>query len=141
GGATIMAAGVFMVPTTHGLVELSIWRVFTGLGIGGMIATANTVAAEFSNTRRRDLSVSVYAIGYPIGAVVGGILAQRLLAAYDWRSLFYLGAFTTTTLIPGVFIFVPESVQWLTQTRPAGAFDRVNQTLGEWHMPSSQVCR
>src|SRR5437870_10588868 len=33
GCTTIMAAGMFMVPTTHGLVELSIWRVFTGLGI------------------------------------------------------------------------------------------------------------
>ena len=38
-------------------------------------------------------------------------------------------AFTTTILIPIVFIFVPESVQWLTQRRPAGALERVNQTL------------
>jgi MFS family permease len=32
-------------------------------------------------------------------------------------------------LIPVVFLFVPESVQWLTQRRPAGALDRVNKTL------------
>ena len=126
---TVMALGMFMVPTTRGLVELSIWRVFTGLGIGGMLATINAIAAEFSNTKRRDLSVSVMSIGYPIGAVVGGILAQRLLAVYDWRSVFYLGAIATTVLIPVVFIFVPESVQWLTQRRPAGALDRVNETL------------
>jgi benzoate transport len=126
---TVMAVGMFMVPTTRGLVELSTWRVFTGLGIGGMLATINAVAAEFSNTRRRDLSVSVMSIGYPIGTVVGGILAQRLLAIYDWRSVFYLGAIATTVLIPVVFIFVPESVQWLAQTRPAGALERVNKTL------------
>jgi benzoate transport len=129
GCTIIMALGMFMVPTTRGLVELSTWRVFTGLGIGGMIATVNAVAAEFSNTKRRDLSVSLMSIGYPIGAVVGGLLAQRLLAIYDWRSVFYLGAVTTTILIPVVFIFVPESVQWLTQTRPAGALNRVNTTL------------
>src|SRR5262249_17061632 len=108
---------------------LSIWRVITGLGIGGMITTVNTVAAESSNTKRRDLSVSLMSIGYPIGAVVGGLLAQRLLAVYDWRSVFYLAAIATTALIPTVFFFVPESVQWLTQTRPAGALDRVNKTL------------
>src|SRR5262245_54225555 len=125
----IMALGMFMVPTTHGLVGLSIWRVVTGLGIGGMIATINAVAAEFANAKRRDLSVSVMSIGYPIGAVIGGILAQRLLAAYDWRSVFYLGAVATTILIPAVFVFVPESVQWLTQRRPAGALERVNHTL------------
>jgi MFS family permease len=68
-------------------------------------------------------------IGYPIGAVVGGILAQRLLAIYDWRAVFYLGAVTTTALIPAVFVFVPESVHWLTQRRPAGALDQVNKTL------------
>src|SRR5215813_13928739 len=129
GCTTVMALGMFMVPTTRGLVELSIWRVVTGLGIGGMIATVNAVAAEFSNTKRRDLSVSMMSIGYPIGAVVGGILAQRLLAIYDWRSVFYLGAITTAVLIPAVVLFVPESVQWLTQRRPAGALDRVNKTL------------
>src|SRR5262245_54903036 len=113
GCTTIMAIGMFMVPTTHGLVELSVWRVFTGLGIGGMIAIVNAVAAEFSNARRRNLSVSLMSIGYPIGAVIGGVLAQRLLAVYDWRSVFYLGAIATTVLIPAVFLFVPESVQWL----------------------------
>ena len=75
-----MALGMFMVPTTHGLVELSIWRVVTGLGIGGMLAVINAVAAEFSNARRRDLSVTLMSTGYPLGAVVGGLIAQRLLA-------------------------------------------------------------
>ena len=129
GCTTIMALGMFMVPTTRGLVALSTWRVVTGLGIGGMLAAINAIAAEFSNTKRRDLGVSVMSLGYPIGTVVGGILAQRLLAVYDWRSVFYLGAIASTALIPVVFIFVPESVQWLTQTRPARALDRVNETL------------
>jgi MFS family permease len=94
-----------------------------------MLAAINAVAAEFSNAKRRDLSVSVVSVGYPIGAVVGGIFAQRLLAIYDWRSVFYLGAVSTTALIPVVFFLVPESVQWLTQRRPAGALERVNKAL------------
>src|SRR5215470_8660895 len=44
----VMALGMFMVPTTRGLVELLISRVFTGLCIAGMITTANSFAAEFS---------------------------------------------------------------------------------------------
>jgi benzoate transport len=125
----IMALGMFIVPNTHGLLELSVWRVVTGLGIGGMLAVINALAAEFSNARRRDLSVSIMSIGYPIGAVIGGLLAQRLLAVYTWRAVFYLGAVAMTALIPIVFVFVPESVQWLTQRRPAAALDRVNKTL------------
>src|SRR5215510_6221000 len=115
GCTVVMALGMFMAPTTHTISGLSIWRVFTGLGIGGMLAVINAVAAEFSNARRRHLSVSIMSIGYPIGAVVGGILARRLLTIYDWRSVFYLGAVGAALLIPVVFFFVPESVQWLTQ--------------------------
>src|SRR6187397_550102 len=109
GCLAVMSFGMIMATTVTGLIDLSIWRVITGLGIGGMLAAINAVSAEFSNTRRRDLSVSLMSIGYPIGAVVGGILAQRLLATYDWRSVFYLGAIATTILIPVVLIVVPES--------------------------------
>ncbi len=125
----VMALGMFMVPTTSGLVALSIWRVITGLGIGGMLATINAVAAEFSNTRRRDLSVSLMTTGYPFGAVTGGLIVQQLLAVYGWRSVFYLGAISTCVMIPVVFVFVPESVHWLTQKRPAGALESINRTL------------
>src|SRR5215831_4887254 len=129
GCVTVMALGMFMATTVKGLVDLSIWRVVTGLGIGGMLAAINAISAEFSNLRRRDLSVSLMSIGYPVGAVTGGLLAARLLVTHDWRSVFYLGATATTILIPVVFFFVPESVHWLAQKQTAGALDRINKTL------------
>jgi MFS transporter, AAHS family, vanillate permease len=125
----VMALGMFMVPTAQGLVTLSIWRVITGVGIGGMLAVINAVAAEFANARRRDMSVTFMSTGYPFGAVTGGLIVQRLLAMYSWRSVFYLGAVSTSILIPVVFCFVPESVHWLTQKRPAGALESINRTL------------
>ena len=125
----VMAIGMFMATTVRGLVDLSIWRVITGLGIGGMLASINAVAAEFSNARRRNLCVSLMSIGYPLGAVVGGTITSRLLVGNDWRSVFYFGAAVTVAFIPLVFFFVPESVHWLTQKQPAGALDRINRTL------------
>jgi len=129
GCLVVMASGMFMATTAKGLVALSVWRVLTGLGIGGMLAAINAVAAEFSSTRRRDLSVSLMSIGYPLGAVFGGMIAARLLRTYDWRSVFYLGAAATTVLIPLVFFFIPESVHWLAQKQPAGALEQINRTL------------
>ncbi len=125
----VMAIGMFMATTVRGLVDLSIWRIITGLGIGGMLASINAVAAEFSNARRRNLCVSLMSIGYPLGAVVGGTITSRLLVGNDWRSVFYFGAAVTMAFIPLVFFFVPESVHWLTQKQPAGALDRINRTL------------
>src|SRR5215471_1294397 len=129
GCVTVMAGGMFMATTVKGLVDLSIWRVITGLGIGGMLAAINAVSAEFSNARRRDFSVSLMSIGYPLGAVTGGLLAASLLVTHSWRSVFYLGASATTILIPLVFFFVPESVHWLTQKQIPGALDQINGTL------------
>jgi benzoate transport len=129
GCLVIMAAGMAMATTATGLVVLSLWRVVTGLGIGGMLSAINAVAAEFSNARRRNLSVSLMSIGYPLGAVVGGTIASGLLREHDWRSVFYFGAAVTTVLIPIVFLFVPESVHWLARKQPAAALAKVNRTL------------
>jgi benzoate transport len=129
GCLVLMAFGMVMATTVHGVVDLSIWRVVTGLGIGGMLASINAVAAEFSNTRRRHLSVSLMSIGYPLGAVFGGMVAARLLRSQDWRSVFYFGAATTTVLIPIVALFVPESIHWLARKQPAGALEQINRAL------------
>jgi MFS family permease len=88
----VMAVGMFMATTAQGVVTLSIWRVVTGLGIGGILATAGAVAAEFSSARRRHLSVSLMSIGYPIGGALGSYVVRNLLVTYDWRAIFYLGA-------------------------------------------------
>jgi benzoate transport len=124
-----MATGMFMATTVSGLVDLSIWRVITGLGIGGMLATINATAAEFSNERRKHLCVCLMAIGYPVGVVFGGTISAQLLEAYDWRSVFYLGTTMTAICIPLVYFLVPESVHWLAHKQPVGALERINRTL------------
>jgi benzoate transport len=125
----IMTVGMFMVTTVSTITELSVWRVITGLGIGGMLASINAVAAEFSSSRRKHLNVSLTTIGYPIGAVIGGTIAAQLLKTYDWRSVFYLGTAMTVVCVPLVYLFVPESVYWLAHKRPAGALEKINSTL------------
>lgn len=125
----IMTVGMFMVTTAGSIAGLSAWRVVTGLGIGGMLAAINAVAAEFSNARRKHLSVSLMTIGYPIGAVIGGTIAAELLEHHDWRSVFYLGTAMTAACIPLVWMLVPESVHWLARKRPRGALEAINATL------------
>jgi benzoate transport len=129
GCLTVMAAGMFMATTVTGLVDLSIWRIVTGLGIGGMLAAINAVSAEFSNASRRHLSVSLMSIGYPVGAVLGGIVAARLLQGNDWRSVFYFGSAVTATLIPITYFLMPESVHWLARKQPSGALEKINRAM------------
>lgn len=124
-----MALGMAMTATADSIETLSAWRIFTGLGIGGMLAATNAAAAEFSNARSRSLCVSLMAIGYPVGAVIGGAISAQLLMIYDWRVVFYFGACSTALFIPLVLLLLPETVPFLCQSRRAGALDRLNRAL------------
>jgi benzoate transport len=129
GCLVVMSIGMFLATTASGIWYLFAYRIMTGLGIGGTLAAINAVAAEFSNARARNLSVSIMSIGYPIGAVVGGIIVTQLLKGHDWRVVFYFGCAFTAVFIPLVLWLVPESIPWLVRKQPAGALEQVNRTL------------
>ena len=125
----VMTIGMAMATTAHSVVDLSAWRLVTGLGIGGMLASLNAIASEFASARRRDLCVSLMAIGYPLGAIIGGSIAAELLRHSDWRVVFEFGAAATAAFIPLVLWLVPESVSWLCRRQPSGALVAVNRSL------------
>lgn len=125
----LMTIGMALASTATTVFQLAVWRVLTGLGVGGMVATLNAIVAEFSNARRRNLAVSLMVVGYPTGAVVGGSIAALLLASSDWRSVFQLGAVVTLLMIPLVWFLVPESVSYLLDKRPRNALRTLNRTL------------
>ncbi|HWK53524.1 MAG TPA: MFS transporter, partial [Hyphomicrobiales bacterium] len=125
----LMVLGMFMVTTTTSLTVLSFWRVITGLGIGGMLASINAMAAEYSNLRNRPLAIAIMAAGYPIGGVLGGVVVSNLLTFMDWRVVFYFGTAVTLLVIPFIWFLMPESVHWLVRKRPPNMLERVNAIM------------
>jgi benzoate transport len=137
GCLVLMAAGMLAVTSAHDVVTLSIYRLVTGLGIGGMLAAINAMAAEYANRKRRPLAVAIMAAGYPIGAVVGGSIASLLLASHDWRAVFLFGASITASFIPLIWLLMPESIEFLVHKRPPGALEKINRTLARMGHPAS----
>lgn len=132
----IMAMGMYFAHSTSGVTELSVWRFVTGLGIGGMLTATNAVTAESTSMKGRSLSMAIYVIGYPLGGVVGGFIAQGwLLQAYDWRAVFLFGAIVTAVMIPLVMIFVPETPAYFAATRQPDAVERINRSLRAFGKP------
>jgi MFS family permease len=135
GCLVVMTLGMVMAGAAQGIVALCLWRLVTGLGVGGMIPTLNAVAAEVSSDRRRDLSVALMSCGYPAGAIIGGSIVVLLLRSASWRSVFAFGALLSAVMIPVVWRLVPESVAWLCEARPAQALSRLNQALRRLGQP------
>jgi benzoate transport len=126
----IMTVGMGFAAASANLLMLSAVRLFTGLGIGGMLASTNAVVAECANARRRNLSVAIMAGGYPMGAIVGGTIASILLAKTgEWRSIFVFGSLVTVSFIPLVLWRVPETIAFLCARQPKDALRRINRTM------------
>lgn len=124
-----MTLGMALVALSTSVMELLAWRFITGIGIGGMLAAVTAATAEYSNRKNRSLAVSIMAIGYPLGAVFGGLCAAWLLESHDWRSIFVFGACATAAFIPLVWFRMPETVAFLSQKQPSGALEKINATL------------
>jgi benzoate transport len=129
GSLIVMTLGMLASASAADVVQLCILRALTGLGIGAMLASINAMAAEFANARRRDFAVSMMAIGYPAGGVLGGWASAELLRSHGWESIFVLGGLATLALIPVVLLLLPESVNWLAASGRADALVRVNAVL------------
>ncbi|MFZ9585538.1 MAG: MFS transporter [Pseudohongiellaceae bacterium] len=131
GCLVVMSSGMFLATTATDVTTLSIWRVYTGLGIGGMLSTTNAVVAEFSNLKHRGLCISMMVIGYPLGGIFCGEVGKALLdnGATNWRVMFTTGGIISGLMIPVVYFLQPESVHWLSRKQPAQALERINAAL------------
>jgi len=126
----VMAVGMLAAPQASGVAMLSAIRLFTGIGIGGMLSATSAMVAEFSNDRRRGLNMVLNIAGYSTGAILGGLVASALLATSgDWRSVFLFGGAMTLISLPLAWFLLPESIDSLIARRPANALDTINRTL------------
>ncbi len=95
------------------LVSFGILRFLTGIGIGGLVATAGAMVAEFAPTSKRNLFNAIVYSGVPAGGVLASVLAMLLADHIGWRGLFWIGALPLVTLLPLAALKMPESPQWL----------------------------
>ena len=129
GCLVVMASGMYLASQATSVNALLATRFVTGVGIGGMLATTNAMVAEYSNARHRNFNVVLMATGYPVGIIIGGSLATILLAHFDWRAVFILGAAMTGVLLPAIWFLMPESISYLAQKKRPDALAQINRIL------------
>ena len=132
----IMAAGMYLVTGSTSVTQLSVWRLLTGFGIGGMLSALTAVVTEYSNARFRNLLLAVMIIGYPLGAITGGVIARELLKGGEWRAVFEFGAYATAAAIVLAYMFIPETPAYQFARRRPGALAKINRTLARFGHPT-----
>ena len=118
GGLILVTIGMLPVGFANGPSELTLLRLVTGLGIGLLLPSINSMVAEYAPRRWRSLAISLYLMGYPLGALLSSVLAAFLIARSDWRTVYIVGGSASLALIPVVLAFLPESLEFLVTLQP-----------------------
>lgn len=135
----LTAVGMFLSSTANDVTQLGLWRVITGLGVGGILACTNVITSEYSNKRWRGMAVSIYTAGYGVGATLGGMAAVSLQASFGWRSVFIFGGIFTAVAFILLLIVVPESVDFLLTKRTVRAEAKLRVLARKLRLASDTV--
>ena len=114
---SVFTFAFFMTITARAtsLQELVVLRFLTGLGLGGAIPNAISLACEYAPKRLVATVVGLIMAGMPMGQVLAGRAALLLLPTkWGWRAVFYLGGVLPILVGIALMLWLPESVRFLT---------------------------
>ncbi|GAA1482694.1 aromatic acid/H+ symport family MFS transporter [Gordonia sinesedis] len=113
GCAVVLSVFTALCAVAPGPEAFGALRFLAGLGLGGLVPTANALAAELVPDRWRSPIATLMMSGVPIGGSAAALLGIPVIPAWGWQPMF---AFA---LIP-LFVLVPLA-WWLFPDRSADA--------------------
>jgi MFS family permease len=115
GSLALFGAVTVAVALADGVRSLALLRFLTGLGLGGAIPNAATLAAEYVPIRQRPLAVTLTIVCIPLGGTLAGLIAIPLLPALGWRTLFAVGGAVPVAVAVLFARLLPESPRYLSR--------------------------
>ncbi len=134
--AFVVAFTVFLTGYASTLPQFLGLRFVSGLGAGALLASQAALAAEYCPDRYRALAVTSVTAGYPLGAMLTGMLAGYIMPDYGWRGMFFFGGAATFVMALLALAFLPESLKFLLEKRPPGALETINKILARFDRPA-----
>lgn len=144
-GTGLATLGMLLTYIASSAFEIGLYRIITGLGVASILTGTNVLVSEYASQKWRGLAIAIYASGFGIGAMLGGMSAVLLQGEYGWRAVFLVGAILTGAVFLLLFFVLPESVEFLISKRPKNAKERLNQIAvklglgGNWELPEVEA--
>src|SRR5688500_1744655 len=102
----VLTLAISCVDTIFMLAAL---RFLAGVGLGGAMPNAATLASEYVPRRQRPFAVTLTIVCIPLGGVLAGELAARVIPTYGWRALFIAGGLVPIVLAAAPWKLLPGS--------------------------------
>jgi MFS family permease len=106
----------FLCGFAHTLAQFTVFRIFLGIGMGGVWSSGAALVSESWPAEHRGKALgfmqSGWAIGYAAAVLVNGVVQPR----YGWRAVFFIG------ILPALFTlwvqrYVAEPAIWTASSR------------------------
>ena len=102
---------------TRSVPQMLALRFLTGVGIGGVMANAVTLASEYCPDARRASLLMGLSCGFTAGAILGGLLAAALIPRIGWQAVFVAGGVLPLGVAVLLIRELPESLYLLLVRR------------------------
>lgn len=114
----IYSIGTLLCAFSTSLETLILFRIITGLGVGGEWATGQTYVNETFPAKLRGRFGAYLQTGNPVGLILASIVGGLLVPIIGWREAFLI------SVIPAVLVIIirrqiPESDLWLLNKKYA----------------------
>ncbi|MGY4494544.1 MFS transporter [Pseudomonas sp. TE3610] len=130
----IMAVALFGVATlstamANTVEQILVLRFIAGIGMGGATPLVLALAAEYSPARQRGTVMTTVLLGLPAGAILGAMLATRMMPSTGWPGIFAAGGLAPLVLLPVLWWTLPESLHYLIRHTAADQQEAVRRII------------
>jgi len=101
------------ISAVHDIKTLAALRFLAGIGLGGALPNAATLAAEFVEPAKRPMAVTATIVCVPLGGMLAGILGSHFLDGLGWRALFVVAGVAPLVAVAALTRLLPESPEYL----------------------------
>ena len=117
GSVLTFAVLTFAIAFATSIEMLGALRFLAGVGLGGAMPNAATLASEYVPRKQRPFAVTLTIVCIPLGGVLAGELAARIIPDYGWQALFIAGGVVPIVLAAVLWKVLPESPRYLARHR------------------------
>lgn len=118
---TVFTVLTFLAP---GPEVFGILRFLAGVGLGGLMPSANALSGEFVTEKNRSLSTTAMLSGIPIGGSLAALLGLWIIPTFGWQMMYLLAGVGLILLVVLWFV-LPESPTWLREHGREAEAERV----------------
>ncbi|HKE85568.1 MAG TPA: MFS transporter [Vicinamibacterales bacterium] len=116
---SVISFGVLTIAiaSVNSVFLLGLLRFIAGVGLGGAMPNAASLASEYVPRRQRPFAVTLTIVCIPLGGFVASTMAGIITPTYGWRALFVIGGLVPVAVAIVLWKALPESPRYLAGRR------------------------